>query len=314
LGVVCADFDGDRWPDLFIANDGKPNHLWINRHDGTFREEAVLRGVAYNAMGRAEANMGVALGDVDGDGLFDVFVTHLTEETHTLWAQGPRGVFQDRTVALGLASPRGRGTGFGTVLADFDHDGAPDLAVANGRVKRATLPGSDARSAVRDPFWEPYAEPNQLLVNDGGRFQTLAPENPSFCAPRVSRGLACADLDDDGDLDLLVTTVAGPALLFRNVAPKRGHWLLVRAVDPALRRDAYGAEVTVRAGGRRWQGWVNPGSSYLCSNDSRTHFGLGPSARVDGIDVVWPDGSAETFPGGPADRVIVVRKGEGAAR
>src|SRR5207249_1731001 len=115
LGVVCADFNGDGWPDILVANDAKPNHLWINQRDGTFKEEGVPRGIGYNAMGRAEANMGIAIGDVDGDGLFDVFVTHLTDETNTLWKQGPRGIFQDRTVGLGLASPRWRGTGFGTV-------------------------------------------------------------------------------------------------------------------------------------------------------------------------------------------------------
>ena len=109
LGVVCADFNGDGWPDLFIANDKQPNRLWINRHDGTFQEEAVLRGVAYNALGQAQAGMGVALGDVDGDGLLDLFVTHLTDETNTLWRQGPRGFFGDHTVGAGLAAPRWRG-------------------------------------------------------------------------------------------------------------------------------------------------------------------------------------------------------------
>src|SRR5262249_26462987 len=121
LGVVCADFNGDGWPDIFVANDAQANRLWINQKDGTFAEEAVLRGVAYNRMGHAEAGMGVALGDVDGDGLLDLFVTHLTEETHTLWRQGPRGLFQDRTAFAGLAAPRRRGTGFGTAMADFDH-------------------------------------------------------------------------------------------------------------------------------------------------------------------------------------------------
>src|SRR5262249_55222449 len=136
LGVVCADFDGDGWPDIFVANDGKPNHLWINQKDGTFREEAAERGCAYNGTGLAEANMGVAFGDADGDGLPDLFVTHLSEETNTLWRQGPPGEFRDRTRASGLAAPR-HCTGFGVVLADFDLDGRADLAVANGRVARA---------------------------------------------------------------------------------------------------------------------------------------------------------------------------------
>ncbi len=312
LGVVCADFDGDGWPDLFVANDGQPNRLWINRHGGTFRDEAVRRGVAYNGMGQAEAGMGIALGDVDGDGLFDLFVTHLTEERNALWRQGPRGLFRDGTAGCGLAGPRARGTGFGTILGDFDQDGALDVDVVNGRVSRAAAPANPALG----PPWGPYAECNRLFANDGtGRFRDISGQNPAFCGTaNVARGLACGDLDGDGALDLLVTTVGGRARLYRNVAPRRGHWLLVRALDPALRRDAYGAEVRVRAGGRSWVRWVNPAGSYLCSGDARAHFGLGEAARVDGIDVLWPDGLAETFPGGDADRQVVLSRGTGTRR
>jgi hypothetical protein len=311
LGVVCADFDGDGWPDIFVANDGQPNRLWINQRDGTFQEEAVLRGLAYDGMGKTAANMGVALGDLDGDGLFDVFVTHLTNETHTLWCQRPRGRFRDRTMPAGLAPPGSRGTGFGTVLADFDHDGALDVAIVNGRVYR----GEPVAEASLSPFWSYYAERNQLFANEGtGRFRDISSANRAFCgAAGVHRGLACGDIDGDGALDLLVTTLAGPARLYRNVAPKRGHWLQVRALDPTLNRDAYGAEITVRAGGRRWTRWINPGYSYLCSNDPRAHFGLGPVDHVDAIEVLWPDGSRESFPGCPADQrpEIVLRKGMG---
>jgi hypothetical protein len=308
LGVVCADFNGDGWPDLFIANDAKPNHLWINQKDGTFREEAIRRGVAYNAMGNAEAGMGVAIGDVDGDGLFDLFVTHLSEETHTLWWQGPRGRFTDRTAFSGLTVPKWRGTGFGTILADFDNDGRLDIAVANGRVSRATA-GAPAPNA----FFQAYAERNQLFANEGaGRFGDVSAANPTFCgSAAVSRGLVCGDFDGDGALDLLVTSVAGPVKLYRNVAPRRGHWLLVRALDPELRRDAYGAEITVHAGDRRWTRLLNPGQSYLCSGDPRAHFGFGETAQVDRIVVRWPDGTSEAFPGPTLDRSIVLRKGHG---
>jgi hypothetical protein len=308
LGVVCADFDGDRWPDIFVANDGRPNWLFINQHDGTFKEEAVSRGIAYNAMGRAQAGMGIGLGDVKGKGLFDLIVTHITEETHTLWRQGPRGLFEDGTMDAGLACTGCRGTGFGTVLADFDQDGALDLAIVNGRVSRP-LPGNRASGL----FWEPYAERNQLFVNDGkGSFQDVSLQNSPLCgAAGVYRGLACGDVDGDGSLDLLVTELAGPARLYRNAVGERGHWLLIHAFDPALHRDAYGAEITVQAGGRRWTRWLNPGYSYLCSNDVRAHFGLGSLQRVERFIVLWPDGTEEAFPGGGVDRLLVLSKGQG---
>jgi hypothetical protein len=310
LGVICADLNGDRWPDIFLANDNQLNRLWINRHDGTFADEALLRGVALNGMGQAPGNMGVALGDVDGDGRFDLFVTHLTDELHTLWRQHKTGMFRDDTGAAGLAAPRWRGTGFGTVLADFDHDGSPDAAVANGRVAR-DLGGARQSGGS---FWDHYVERNQLFANDGkGRFRDVSPENDPFCGSgNVARGLAWGDYDGDGAVDLLVTTIAGPARLYRNTVPARGHWLMFRLLDPAHGgRDAYGAEVSVRAGQRRWLGVVNPGQSYLCSGDPRIHIGLGAAERIDEFRVVWPDGAEENFPGTAVDRVITLRKGEG---
>jgi hypothetical protein len=313
LGVFCADFDGDRWPDLFITDDGQPNRLFINRRNGTFAEEAALRGIAYNALGCTAANMGIAVGDVDGDGSFDLFVTHLIWEQHALWRQGPRGLFQDQSGALGLANPRWRGTAFGTVMADFDCDGAVDIALVNGLIKRGSDPGPFL--AGMNPFWFPYAQRRQLFANDGqGRFRDVSEANPAFCgAAAVGRGLACGDLDNDGAMDLLVVNTGAPAQLFRNVAARRGHWLGVRAVDPAHGgRDAHGAEITVEAAGRRWWRLVQPGYSFLVSNDPRAHFGLGTAATVDRIRVVWPEGEEETFAGGPADRFLVLEKGRGA--
>ena len=312
LGVLCADFDGDHWPDIFLADDGRPNRLFINQRNGTFKDEAALRGVAYNAMGQTAGNMGIALGDADGDGLFDLFVTHLTEEHHALWVQKPRGTFQDRMGAAGLARQGWRGTGFGAAFVDFDLDGALDLAFVNGAVKRGRDPQPLARGV--QTFWAPYAQRNQIFANDGqGNFRDVSEANPAFCGlATVGRGLACGDLDNDGDVDLVVTSTGSYAQLFRNVAPRRGHWLLVRAVDPALGgRDAYGAEIVVTAGGRRFWRLVQPGYSYLCSNDPRAHFGLGAATEYDGIEVVWPDGNAEKFPAGAADRLLTLSKGAG---
>ncbi|HEY7425943.1 MAG TPA: CRTAC1 family protein [Gemmataceae bacterium] len=310
LGVVGVDLTGDGWPDIFAANDGMANFLWVNQRDGTFREEAVRRAVAFYALGQPQANMGIALGDVDGDGLLDVFVTHLTGETHTLWRQTEPGLFQDQTGPAGLTTPQWRGTGFGTVFGDFDHDGALDLAIVNGRVQALQEKNTDP---ALGPFWSRYAERNQLFVNDGtGHFRDISGGNAPFCGTaRVSRGLACADIDGDGALDLLVTTVGGPARLYRNVAPKRGHWLLVRLIDPALRRDAYGARVRVQAGDHSWVGIVSPAQSYLCSCDPRVHFGLGQAMHVDTITVDWPDGAQEIFPGVAVDGSVLLQKGEG---
>jgi hypothetical protein len=311
LGVLCADFNGDHWPDIFVANDGAPNHLWINQRDGTFTEEGRLRGIAVNSMGGAEGNMGIAAGDLDDDGALDVFVTHLVQEAPTLWRQGPPGLFQDRTGPAGLAHPSWRGTGFGTVMADFDNDGDLDVAAVNGGVKRdrraAAELGADA------PFWAHYAQRNQLFANTGTiRFQEVSLSNQAFCGQAgVFRGLCMGDIDNDGRVDLLVTAIAGPARLYRNVAPRAGHWLLVRALDPALRRDAYGAEITIVTGNRQRYGCLNPAGSYLCSNDTRVHFGLGDAAQFDQALVVWPDGAEERFPGGQTDRSIILRKGEG---
>ena len=307
--MICADFDGDGWPDIFVANDGAPNRLWMNQKDGTFKEEAVQRGVAYNGMGKTQAGMGVALGDVDGDGLFDLFVTHLTEETNTLWKQGPRGRFRDDTAAAGLVAPRWRGTGFGTVLADFDHDGALDLAVVNGRVAARAAPDDPSLG----PFWSKYGDRNQLFAGDGdGRFRDVSPQNAPFSGhSNVARGLVRGDVFGDGAQDLLVTSIAGPARLYRNVAPKRGHWLEVRALDPALKRDALGAEIRVRAGEKTRTAWLHPAESYLCSSEPCADFGLGPCERVESVEVLWPDGARETFDGGPADCRRVLRRGEG---
>ncbi|HEX5271369.1 MAG TPA: CRTAC1 family protein, partial [Gemmataceae bacterium] len=205
---------------------------------------------------------------------------------------------------------RWRGTGFGTALADLDNDGALDLPIVNGAVGR---PREGRPEPAPGQFWADYAQRNQLFVNDGtGHFRDVSERETALCGePMVGRALAVGDVDNDGALDLLVTQVGGPALLLHNVAPKRGNWLMVRAVDPKLRRDAYGAEVRARAGGREWVRWVNPGYSYLASGDPRVHFGLGAAERVERLRVTWPDGSAEDFPGGAVNTLRELRRGEG---
>ena len=310
LGVVCADLTGDGWPDIFVANDGQPNRLWVNRHDGTFADEAALRGVALTGMAATAGNMGIACADVDGDGLLDLFVTHLGDEVHTLWHQEPAGFFRDHTVRLGLTSGKWRGTGFGTACVDFDRDGWPDLVLVNGRVsKRRGAP----RELPVERFWEPYTDRNQLFVGTGkGQFRDASINSPSLCGnATVARGLSLGDFDNDGAMDLLLTEIAGPARLLRNVAPAGGHWLGVRAIDPKLNRDSIGSLVTVRAGGRTFVGLVNPGGSYLVANDPRVHFGIGQASSVELVTIQWWDGTTEAFRVTGIDRYFTFKRGEG---
>jgi hypothetical protein len=311
LGLLCRDFDGDGRPDMLVANDMSPNTLWMQQADGTFRDEAMLRGVAVNCFGQAEANMGVVCADLDGDGLDDVFITTLRGETSALYLGRPEGQFQDGIAGSGLGPPSLEMTGFGAVSFDLENDGDLDLIVVNGRVKRAP-PLKAARSGA---FWNDYAEPKQIFVNEGGGHFVDASRAGDLLTQRldVSRALAYGDLDNDGDFDLVVTSCAGPVRIYQNDVPRKGNWLMVRAVDPALNRDAIGARVEIAAADRRWHREINPSSSYLSSNDFRVHFGLGETRSYDRLIVHWPDGLVEHFSGGATDRHIVVYRGRGSA-
>ena len=314
LGVVCFDFDGDARDDFLVANDGERNQLWMNQGDGTFLDRGVRFGVATNIEGDTEASMGIAFGDVDGEGRLDALMTHLGGETNTLYLADALGMFLDSSALSGVGFPSVADTGFGVVLADFDQDADLDLAVANGRVQRGTdstvpPPGE----AVVDTFRRLYAEPNLLMVNNGrGWFDERCEATPAFCATtEVSRGLLAADIDADGDLDILLTNANGPARLYRNDVPSKGNWLKLRVVDPVRNRDAIGATVRVRLGDA-WQARpVVHATSYLSSVDAQAHFGLGPAQAVDEIEVIWPDGTRERFPGIAANRSTVIRKGTG---
>jgi len=307
LGVVFTDLTGDGWPDAFVANDAQANQLWVNRGDGTFSDEAILRGVALDRNGGTEANMGIGVGDVNGDGLLDLFVTHLWEENNRLWLGTKGPLFRDATTASGMPRYDLERTGFGCGFFDFDHDGDLDIAVANGAVRRRPpIPGGPPG------MWSAYAEPNQLFENDGAaRFTEVNDAAGPFASQiEVSRGLAFGDVDEDGDVDMVLSNIDNSLRLYRNRAPKEGrHWLIVRAMTG--KRDALGAQLWLKAGGREFRGLVLPGSSYCSSNDPRAHFGLGEITQVDEVVVQWPDRQRESFAVPGLDRVVTLRQGEG---
>jgi hypothetical protein len=309
LGVVAEDFDDDGWPDLFVANDGAANHLWINARDGSFREQALVMGSAYNLEGRAEAGMGLVAADLDNDLDPDLFLTHLGGETHTLYRnRGSSLGFDDATGSARLTTESASDTGFGAAAIDLELDGDLDLVVVDGRVTR----GLARADADVGPPWHEFAEPNRVFLNAGdGQFEPAGPEVAAFTRPvEVSRGLAVGDVDDDGDLDLLMTNAQGPARLYINRAPRSGHWLLARVMEPEHGRDAIGARVTLVAGETRMARTVSRGGSYLSSHDPRVHFGIGRAAPAR-VEVRWPDGARESFEVGEWDRRITLLRGEG---
>jgi len=311
LGVVVLDLDEDGRLDLVVANDGEPNFAWLAGADGRFTERAVELGLALNGEGRPEAGMGIDAGDCDGDGDLDLILTHLVRETHTLYRREGAS-FLDGTVRAGLAAATFPRTGFGVGFIDADLDGSPDLVALHGRVLR----GARDPGTTLGPHWAPYAEPDALFLGDGaGRFREAKEEAGALATTvEVGRGLAWGDLDGDGDLDLVLTTADGALRLLRGTARDAEappHWLRVRAIDPRRGSDAIGATVRIRVGERLLTGLTGGGRSYLSAVDPAVHFGLGAESAVTAIEVIWPDRSRETFPGGGVDRTIELMKGEG---
>lgn len=341
LGVVCLDLTGDGWADFYVANDGEANQLWVNQKDGTFAEEAILYGLAFNAYGQPEGSMGIAVGDVNGDTRPDLFVTHLSGETNTLYVASTYAVFVDMTEIVGFAGRDLPFTGFGCGFVDFDNDADLDIALVNGRVKR----GGVLEGASTGEFWNFYAEPNLLFENnhrfpsalrrDGispsetgeetsplregfqgfptAHFTDVSARASDFTGRiEVSRGMAFGDVDRDGDIDMVVSGLDNRLRLFRNDAPPpEHHWLSVRAITQG--RDALGAQVTLRTASRTLTGYVLPGSSYLSSSEPSVHFGLGTVDTIQAIEVDWQDGSRERFSGTAANQRVKVYQGKGAS-
>lgn len=309
-GLALADITGDGWADIFVANDGEPAQLWVNQHDGTFEEEAVFRGCAYNGAGRVEAGMGVGIADVDGDMRLDLFKSHIGGETNTLYVTGGSDeLFSDHTEKGKMGAVDRPYTGWGCGFFDFNHDGHLDMAVANGRVSK----GVPQAGTQLGRFWSRFAEPNLLFAGLGNQqFDNVSHRAGKFGSePTNSRGMAIADIDNDGDLDLVVQHLDNSPRVYRNDAPPtESHWLMVQPMTGA--RDAYGAAVIIETQQGKRVSVAQPASSYLASNDPRAHFGLGTTDKVKSLEVIWPSGAREMFsPPEEVDRVVQVTEGEG---
>ncbi|NND81424.1 MAG: CRTAC1 family protein [Gammaproteobacteria bacterium] len=312
LGVITADFDADGQTDLYVANDGVANQLWLNQGDGRFAESALLAGCALNYEGLPEASMGVDAADVDNDGDEDLFMTHLRGETNTLYVNDGSGNFEDRTIRLGLAGPSIPFTGFGTAWLDVENDGKLDLLTVNGAVtveERLVQQG--------DAF--PYHQPNQLFRNVGSatqfKFQEYQSENNNpLAASHVSRGAAFGDLDNDGDLDVVITNNSGPARILQNVVGQDNAWLGLRVLLNDNGTDALGAAVTLQlSDGSRLFRRVRTSGSYVSANDPRLLYGLGnldEDIRVAAV-VEWVGGQRELFGPLPLRRYSDIIRGQG---
>ncbi|MEN3337378.1 MAG: enediyne biosynthesis protein [Acidobacteriota bacterium] len=305
LGVSVGDYNGDGWLDLYVANDATPNQLWINTGKATFEDQGWLSGSAANAAGRPEGSMGIASGDYDADGDEDLFVTNLTRETFVLYVNDGHGNFEDRRASAGVARTTAEMTGFGTAWLDYDRDGLLDLITANGAVNVAAgLRGTPA----------PYAQRNQLFHNAGGGHlvDVTDASGPAFAPALVGRGLATGDLDNDGDVDVVITANNGPARVLLNQSTT-GHWTSVQLRAPARNRFGFGARIgVVRQGQPTLWRRVGTDGSYLSASDSRAFFGLGSQPRIDRIVVEWPDGVHEQWSGMAADRELTLKRGSGA--
>jgi hypothetical protein len=303
FGVVATDYDADGRVDLFVANDSNPNFLYRNvtpaKGAPRFESLGLIAGVAVNGEARAQAGMGVDAGDYDGDGRLDLALTAFAHDRNTIYRNVDGSSFEDASTAAGIASSTFVRMGWGTAFVDADLDGRPDLVVANGHI----FPDVGRFPALD----ETYAQPSQLLLNQGGTFRDVsAGTGLGLQTPRVSRGLAVGDLDDDGDPDVVFSNMDAPPALLENRQQTGHHWIAFRLAAPAGNQLAIGATVTITAGGTRQTREVRSGGSYLSQSDLRPLFGLGAAAGPVSVEVRMPGGARWSWQDLPVDRLHVL--------
>jgi hypothetical protein len=302
MSAASADFDEDGWPDIFLACDSTPSLLFMNNHDGTFREEGVIRGVALSENGEEQAGMGIGVGDYDLDGHLDLFKTHFSEDTSGLYHNDGKGNFTDvtRQARIGVEN---RYVCWGAGIGDLDNDGFPDIFMVSGSVYpelERTLPQY------------PNKTPRVVFRNLGnGTFEELMDEaGPGISAAHCSRGCAFGDFDNDGDLDILIVNLNEPPSLLRNDVRGSNRWIKIKLVGTKSNRSAIGARVLVRYGKKTQVQEVLSQSSFYSANDSRLHFGLGAERTAD-VAIRWPSGLREELKSVSADQLIIVKEGAG---
>ncbi len=299
MAVTAADFDGDGWPDLFISNDTLPNSLFLNQHNGTFKESAIEKGVAYTENGAAISGMGVDARDIDNDGLPDIFETALLNETMPLFRNLGEVGFEEITFASGVAHASLAKTGWSNGIYDFNNDGRKDLFAACGHVM-------DAEGSLHATV----PQTNIIFANLGDqKFADVSAEAGVALARRgVHRGAAFGDLDNDGRIDVVLTELDGPLRILRNVSPTANHWLLIRTIGTKSNRDGIGTRIRLVTQHGVQYNAVSTSGGYASSSDVRVHFGLGRRVLIQELELFWPSGTHQVLKNVKADQLLTVRE------